>query len=206
MLISSALRSATALWNCSSAILKAVSAPSSMAPCSKQRKRVAQDIVGLGLHPVEFVGGIAAARGRNHVQQPFAQTCCCCCARPSSGNRRTRRRPSPSPTAPSAPTRCNRCSDRGRSFPRRRHRPRRPDARGCTASLSVSGVSIFAASGKSVFSGLADREQLPGEGGDGRFRKAFARHDVVGEADRLDLFLGPGGRPPKAPAGISEAS
>jgi hypothetical protein len=35
MLISNALRSATALWNCSSAILKAVNAPSSMAPCSK---------------------------------------------------------------------------------------------------------------------------------------------------------------------------
>src|SRR3984893_13105186 len=31
MLISNALRSATALWNCSSAILKAVRAPSSMA-------------------------------------------------------------------------------------------------------------------------------------------------------------------------------
>src|ERR1700682_3476126 len=36
MLISNALRSATALWNCSSAILKAVNAPSSIAPCSKQ--------------------------------------------------------------------------------------------------------------------------------------------------------------------------
>src|SRR5882762_3315596 len=36
MLISNALRSATALWNCSSAILKAVNAASSIAPCSKQ--------------------------------------------------------------------------------------------------------------------------------------------------------------------------
>ena len=42
--------------------------------------------------------------------------------------------------------------------------------------------------------GLAYREQLPGEGGDGRFRDALPRHDVVGEADRLDLFLGSGGR------------
>ena len=41
---------------------------------------------------------------------------------------------------------------------------------------------------------LPDREQLPGEGGDRRFRQAFARDDVVGEADRLDLVLGPGGR------------
>src|SRR6266478_4063405 len=38
MLISNALRSATAWWNCSSAILKAVNAPSSIAPCSKQFK------------------------------------------------------------------------------------------------------------------------------------------------------------------------
>ena len=37
--------------------------------------------------------------------------------------------------------------------------------------------------------GLADRKQLPGEGGDGRFRKTFARRNVVGETDRLDLFL-----------------
>ena len=48
-----------------------------------------------------------------------------------------------------------------------------------------------------VLQRLADREQLPRKDGDGRFRNAFARHDVVREADRLDLFLGPARRAAK---------
>ena len=36
---------------------------------------------------------------------------------------------------------------------------------------------------------LPDREQLPGKGGDGGFGHALPRHDVVREADGLDLLL-----------------
>ena len=42
---------------------------------------------------------------------------------------------------------------------------------------------------KFVLQRLPDREQLPGKGGDGGFRHAFARHDVVREADGLDLLF-----------------
>ena len=50
---------------------------------------------------------------------------------------------------------------------------------------------------KFVLQRLPDREQLPGKGGDGRFRNAPARHDVMREADRLDLLLGPARRAAK---------
>ena len=45
-----------------------------------------------------------------------------------------------------------------------------------------------------VLQRLARGEQLPGEDGDGGFRHAPARHDMVREADGLDLFLGPARR------------
>ena len=41
---------------------------------------------------------------------------------------------------------------------------------------------------------LPNREQLPGEGGNCRIREPFARDDVMGEADRLHLIFGFGGR------------
>ena len=69
------------------------------------------------------------------------------------------------------------------------------------ASLSVSGRLDLGGQRKFVLQRLADREQLPGEGGDGRFRQAPARHDVVREADRLDLFLGPARRAAKRAGG-----
>ena len=72
MLIRSDLRSTTALWNCSSAMLKAVSAALLDRTVLEAMQRVAQDRVGLGLHLVQFVGGIAVPREREHVQQPLA--------------------------------------------------------------------------------------------------------------------------------------
>ena len=47
---------------------------------------------------------------------------------------------------------------------------------------------------KFVLQRLPDRKQLPRKDRDGRFRNAPARHDVVREADRLDLLLGPARR------------
>ena len=62
MLINSALRSATALWNCSIAMLNAVNVPSSIAPCSKHCSVSRRMASASGLHLVEFVHRIALAR------------------------------------------------------------------------------------------------------------------------------------------------
>ena len=67
--------------------------------------------------------------------------------------------------------------------------------------MSVSGVSICAASGKSVFSVWRIANSCRVKAATVDFRQALPRHDVVREADRLDFLLGPGGRAAVAAGG-----
>ena len=104
MFASNALRSATAWWNCWSAILNAVNAPSSMAPSSKQCS-VSRNMLSASACIVSALRrNCCGARSRS-CPAAVRESTSCCGARPFSDIPRTRRRRSPSRTAPSVPTR-----------------------------------------------------------------------------------------------------
>ena len=191
---SSALRSATALWNCSSAMLKA-----RQRALARWRHARSSAACRAGCRPPRTASrssssmesqrraAASMSSSRSRSEAVVAALVLFQVAREPCADRAHRRQahqPPPDVIAVAVEEGFLLAVDKGRGA--RMHRDR---------GILV-GVGRLDLGGQREFRHhrLPDREQLAGEGGDRRFRQVLARHDVVREADGLDLFLGPVGR------------